>query len=247
MRLIYHREWKLTAKLEARIARECDWSVFVSPQEAALFQSLIPDAAPRIRAIVNGVDAKYFDPLLTYKPVFDSAKPNYVFTGTMDYPPNIDAVEWFARSVLPVIRASRPDAQFHVVGSNPTPSVQGLAALEGVFVTGRVPDVRPYVAHATASVAPMRIARGIQNKVLEAMAMARPVVVTPDALEGIDAKGGQEVLIASDVPDFTQACLQTLQPGAQAIGDAARRKVLADYVWAERMRGFDELLASTAQ
>ena len=243
MRLVHHREWKLTAKLEARIARECDWSTFVSAEEAALFTSLVPGQASHIRAIVSGVDAVYFDPLLIHRAIFDTSRPNYVFTGTMDYPPNMDAVVWFAQSILPLIRQTRPDAQFHVVGSSPAPAVAKLAELDGVFVTGRVLDVRPYVAHATAGVAPMRIARGIQNKVLEAMAMARPVVVTPDGLEGIYATDGHEVLVASGEAEFANACLATLAPEAQAIGDAARRRVLADYVWAQRLRGFDALLA----
>lgn len=242
MRLVHQREWKLTARLEARIARECDWSTFVSAEEAALFARLVPEQAARIRAIVSGVDAVYFDPSLIHEPVFDTSRANYVFTGTMDYPPNMDAVAWFATIVLPLIRQTRPDAQFHIVGSSPAASVARLADLDGVFVTGRVADVRPYVAHATAGVAPMRIARGIQNKVLEAMAMARPVVVTPDALEGIDAVAGKEVLIATDAAAFANACLATLEPGAQAMGQAARRRVLSDYVWAQRLRGFDMLL-----
>jgi sugar transferase (PEP-CTERM/EpsH1 system associated) len=242
MRWVHRREWRKTAALEARIARECDWSTFVSTEEAQLFTRLHPDCAPRIRAISNGVDAVYFDPALPQDRLYDTDRPNYVFTGAMDYPPNIDAVIWFARAILPLIRRTRPDAQFHIVGSSPAPSVQKLAQIAGVFVTGRVADVRPYVAHATACVAPMRIARGIQNKVLEAMAMARPVVVTHDALEGIDALPGQEVLLADGEADFAAACLAALDPSARAIGAAARRRVLADYIWSERMRGFDALL-----
>jgi sugar transferase (PEP-CTERM/EpsH1 system associated) len=242
MRWVHRREWRKTAALEARIARECDWSTFVSTSEAQLFAHLLPDDAPRIRAVTSGVDHGYFDPNLPSTPLFDTARANYVFTGTMDYKPNIDAVVWFAEAVLPLIRQTRPDAQFHVVGSNPAPQVQKLADIQGVFVTGRVADVRPYVAHATAAVAPMRIARGIQNKVLEAMAMARPMVVTPGALEGIDATPGREVLLAEDAESFAAACLLTLEPQSQAIGDAARRKVVAEYIWSERLRGFDALL-----
>jgi sugar transferase (PEP-CTERM/EpsH1 system associated) len=242
MAWVHRREWRKTAALEARIARECDWSTFVSDAEAELFAELLPDDAPRIRAITSGVDHGYFDPALPSAPLFDTNRANYVFTGTMDYPPNIDAVVWFAEAVLPLIRKVRPDAQFHVVGSHPAPQVQKLAEIAGVFVTGRVADVRPYVAHATAAVAPMRIARGIQNKVLEAMAMARPVVVTPGALEGIDATPGREVLLAEDAAGFAAACLRTLEPQSQAIGDAARRRVVADYIWSERLRGFDALL-----
>jgi sugar transferase (PEP-CTERM/EpsH1 system associated) len=247
MRWLHRREWRRVAALEARIARECDWSTFVSADEAALFTRLQPAYADKIRAISNGVDHAYFDPAQHFDPPFAADRPNFVFTGTMDYPPNIDAVTWFARAILPLIRRRAPDACFHVVGANPTAEVRALAALDGVLVTGRVPDVRPYLAHASAAVAPLRIARGIQNKVLEAMAMARPVVVTPDALEGIEAVPGIEVLLA-DTPDaFAAACLAAAGDAGAAIGAAARRRVKRDYVWAERLRGFDPLLTPPGQ
>ncbi len=246
MRWVHAREWRQTARLEARIARECDWSTFVSPEEAQLFATMLPECAGKIRAVSSGVDQVYFDPALEFVPPFDVARHNYVFTGTMDYPPNIDAVIWFAEAILPIIRRTAPDAQFHVVGSSPSPDVQKLASLPGVFVTGRVPDVRPYVAHATAGVAPMRIARGIQNKVLEAMAMGRPVVVTRDALEGIDAVPGEEVLLAEGAEAFAAACVAAARPGSAALGQAARARVMSDYVWAERLRGFDALLGTPA-
>ena len=246
MNWVHRREWRLTAALEARIARECDWSTFVSAQEAQLFATLVPDQAAKIRAVSSGVDHVYFDPDWDVSPgtppPFDIARPNYVFTGTMDYPPNIGAVEWFASEILPILRRTQPQAQFHIVGSSPAPEVEKLARLEGVFVTGRVADVRPYVAHATAGVAPMRIARGIQNKVLEAMAMARPVVVTPEALEGIDAVPGIEVILAPDATGFAAGCVLASGPEGAGIGAAARRRVLSDYVWAERLHGFDALL-----
>src|SRR5438270_733322 len=124
---------------------------------------------------------------------FPPGGPVYVFTGAMDYPPNVDAVRWFADNVLPLL----PGARFVIVGASPAASVRALADRPGITVTGRVPDVRPYLLHADAAVAPMRIARGIQNKVLEAMASARPVVATSDALEGIAAVPGTEVLAAA--------------------------------------------------
>ena len=247
MSWVHAREWRQTAKLERRIAHECDWSTFVSQDEADLFASLVPGCAAKIRAVSSGVDHLYFDPSRpTETAPFDLAKLNFVFTGTMDYPPNIDAVRWFAGTILPIIRQTRPDAQFHIVGSNPAPEVQTLAEIPSVFVTGRVPDVRPFLAHASAGVAPMRIARGIQNKVLEAMAMAKPVVVTPDALMGIDAAPGDEVILAVNAGEFAAGCLLAAGPEGAAIGQAARRRVVADYVWSERLRGFDALLEPAA-
>jgi sugar transferase (PEP-CTERM/EpsH1 system associated) len=242
MNWVYRREWRRIADLEARIVRECDWSVFVSDAEAALFRKLQPQFANKIRAVSNGVDLDYFDPARRFQAPYATDSANYVFTGTMDYPPNVDAVVWFAKDILPVIRDSMPGAQFHIVGANPAPQVKALESIKGVFVSGRVADVRPYVAHATACVAPMRIARGIQNKVLEAMAMGRPTVVTADALEGIKAVPGADLLLANGAADFAKACLACAQPGAAAIGDAARQRVVRDYAWPQQLERFDAFL-----
>lgn len=242
MNWVYRREWRRVAELEGRIARECDWSIFVSDEEAALFRKFQPQFGDKIRAVSNGVDLDYFDPAHRFDAPYDLSRRNFVFTGTMDYPPNVDAVVWFAQSILPLIRKSMPDAQFHIVGASPAPQVKALESMEGVFVTGRVPDVRPYVAHATACVAPMRIARGIQNKVLEAMAMGRPAVVTSDALEGIKAVPGRELFLADSEADFARACLACADPTAAAIGQSARQRVLKDYTWAEQLKRFDLFL-----
>lgn len=245
MRWVHAREARRIAKLEARIARECDWSTFVSEQEAALFRSHQPGFAEKIRAVPSGVDYVYFDPSLPQSPPFATDRLNYVFTGAMYYPPNVDAVRWFARDILPVVRRTAPDSQFHIVGSRPVPEVLELGSIPGVFVTGRVPDVRPYVAHATAAVAPMRIARGIQNKVLEGMAMARPVVVTGVGLEGIDADPEREVLLAETEDAFAAQCLKAARPEGQAVGLAARRRIEREFSWEGRIRGFDRLLESS--
>ena len=248
MRFVYQREWRKVAALERRIAQVCDLSVFVSDAEAALFARQVPECTKRIRGVSNGVDHHYFDPAPGFAPFYDTATPTYVFTGTMDYPPNIDAVIWFTHQILPLIHRSVPAARFYIVGSNPTAEVRKLAALEGVVVTGRVPDVRPYIAHATASVAPMRIARGIQNKVLEAMAMAKPVVLTSGALEGIEAQPGREVILADTPADFATACVRCagLNKGTASdalwIGLAARACILRDYDWDVRLRRFDDVL-----
>jgi sugar transferase (PEP-CTERM/EpsH1 system associated) len=243
MRLVYRREWRKVAALERRIARECDLSSLVSEAEAALFASLVPDQASHIRGVSSGVDHRYFDPALTHPPVYDANLPTYVFTGTTDYLPNVDAVVWFATEILPLIRRTVPAARFYIVGNSPSAEVQRLAAIDGVFVTGRVPDVRPYIAHATAGVAPMRIARGIQNKVLEAMSLGKPVVLTSGALEGIEAEPGKEVILADTIEAFAASCsrLATSNDGA-SIGAAARIRVLRDYDWSARLRRFDDLL-----
>nr|WP_294557517.1 TIGR03087 family PEP-CTERM/XrtA system glycosyltransferase [uncultured Rhodopila sp.] len=247
MKHVHAREWRRVAALEARVARECDWSTFVSSAEAGLFAQMHPQHAGKIRGVSSGVDHAYFDPSLPFEPPYATDRPNFVFTGTMDYPPNIDAVAWFAEAILPIIRRTRPDAAFHIAGSNPAPRVQALTAIDGVFVTGRVPDMRPYIAYASAGVAPLRIGRGIQNKVLEAMAMARPVVVTFDALTGINAIPDQEVLLADTPETFAAACLHAAGPAGKAIGEAARRRVLRDYTWSECLRGFGALLDRAAQ
>ncbi len=146
------------------------------------------------------------------------------------------------RRSCPSIRGTLPGAQFHIVGASPAPKVRALTAIPGIFVTGRVADVRAHVAHATACVAPMRIARGIQNKVLEAMAMGRPTVVTGDALEGINATPGSELLLADTAEGFARACLAAAGPDGAALGLAARRRVVRDYAWPALLEKFDELL-----
>lgn len=244
MRRVYRREWHCVAALERRIAAECDLASFVSDAEAALFASLVPDLAHKVRGVSSGVDFRYFDPEPGYPAVYDPALPTFVFTGTMDYPPNVDAVTWFAQDSLPLIRRRHPQAQFYVVGANPAPEVQALGRLDGVHVTGRVPDVRPYVAHAAAGVAPMRIARGIQNKVLEAMAMGKAVIVTQGALEGIEAEPGRDVILEHDAAGIAEAaCRMVEQPKrAAAFGAAARRLVLERYDWPARLARYDDVL-----
>jgi polysaccharide biosynthesis protein PslH len=247
MRLVYRREWRKIGALERRIADKFDVASFVSEAEASLFARLIPDCAAQIRGVSSGVDHRYFDPASAHDPVFDTELPTYVFTGTMDYPPNVDAVAWFATEILPMIRRTVSTAQFYIVGSRPCATVKRLAQFEGVFVTGQVRDVRPYVAHATAAVAPMRIARGIQNKVLEAMSMGKPVVVTSGALEGIEGVPGEDVILADSVEEIAAACcrLATSADGV-AIGAAARTRIVRDYEWSARLRQFDDLLRPVA-
>lgn len=240
MRFVYRREWRKIAALEARIGHECDLAAFASEPEADLFRRLYPECSQRVLGVSNGVDYRYFDPAADCPAVYDLSKPNFVFTGTMDYPPNEDAVVWFANDILPLIRRRLPEAQFHIVGTSPSLAVCKLSRLDGVSVTGRVPDVRPYIAHATASVAPIRVARGIQNKVLEAMAMARPVVATRIALEGIEAAPGTEAVVANDAEGFAAACCRfAASDDGESLGRAARARIVQDYDWAATMSRYD--------
>lgn len=242
MKWIYQWEADKLLDYERSVAASFDASLFVSPEEALLFRALAPESAEKIGHFSNGVDADYFSPSHGYANPFGAEEEALVFTGAMDYWPNIDAVQWFAAEVFPQVRAQRPNAVFYIVGSRPAPQVEALAAQPGIRVTGTVPDVRPYLAHAHAAVAPLRIARGIQNKVLEAMAMARPVVVSPQALEGISARPGEEVLLAKDAQDFIGTLIRHLGKPDAGLGSRAREKVLTHYSWPAHLAAVDALL-----
>ena len=186
--------------------------------------------------------ATRFDPAGVYPDPLPDGGPKIVFTGAMGYAPNIEAVTWFARVMLPMVQARHPAARFVVVGQNPAPQVRALESLPGVVVTGTVPDVRPYLAHATVAVAPLQLARGIQNKVLEAMAMARPVVATPQAFEGIHATPGRDLLVADGPKRFAEAVAAVLDGEHPALGQAARAAVLAGHDWNATLAPPDAML-----
>ncbi|GHT82228.1 glycosyl transferase [Betaproteobacteria bacterium] len=238
---LYRREGEKLLAFERRAAANSDASLFVTAAEAALFQASAPDAA-RLGVMQNGVDADYFSPAHVLPDPYPPGGPVLVFTGAMDYWPNIDAVSAFVADVLPLIRRRRPDVRFWIVGMNPAPAVGALAG-EGVVVTGSVPDVRPYLAHATVVVAPLRIARGIQNKVLEAMAMARPVVVASAAAAGLAARAGEECEIV-DNAEFACATLRLLDDEAMRVqmGQQARHGVVERHSWRSHLAVLDHLL-----
>jgi sugar transferase (PEP-CTERM/EpsH1 system associated) len=238
---VYEREGRTLLNFERAMARRMDASLFVSPAETQLFTSLAPESAGKLYAVNNGVDTDYFSPERSYENPFPAGMRPLVFTGAMDYWPNIDAVAYFVREVLPAVRAAVPDAGFWIVGSNPAKAVLDLAAQPGVTVTGRVPDVRPYLAHAGVVVAPLRIARGIQNKVLEAMAMAKTVVATPQAAEGIDGEPGRHYHVAATVDTLAAAVKQALADPA-GLGSQARGYVLATYHWQKSLDKLDLIL-----
>lgn len=245
MSWLYRREGERLLAFEREAARSSDASLFVTEAEAALFTRAAPEAAACTRVMQNGVDADFFSPDPLPANPYPAGGPVLLFTGAMDYWPNIDAVSWFAADILPAIRARQPDARFWIVGMNPAPAVQALAG-EGVVVTGTVPDVRPYLAHADVVVAPLRIARGIQNKVLEAMAMARPVVVSSAPAVGLVAESGRQCEIAADGAAFAQAVIDLLEkPERRApMGAAARDCVLGAYSWPAHLSVLDRLLGA---
>lgn len=188
---IYGAEARRLEALEAELAT-CTRGVFVvSETEADLLRAFCPSA--RVEAIGNGVDVDFFAPREV------PTRPDIVFVGVLDYLPNVDAAVWFGREIWPAIHAARPDSRFRIVGRSPAPAVQELASVPGIDLIGPVPDVRPYVAEAQIVAAPLRIARGVQNKILEAMAMGKPVISTSRPLQGLALTPGVHCLTA-DAP-----------------------------------------------
>nr|WP_240456133.1 TIGR03087 family PEP-CTERM/XrtA system glycosyltransferase [Sphingomonas pseudosanguinis] len=232
-RIMLAREARLLGGFERRVAAGMAATLFVSEAEAALFRA--GGGEGRIVAVENGIDAAVHDPALV-TPVAE-AGPLIVFTGQMDYQPNIDAVTHFAKAILPLVRQAHAAVRFAIVGRAPTPAVRRLAG-EAVIVTGEVPDTRIWLAAAAVCVAPLMLARGIQNKVLEAMAMARPIVASRAAAEGIDHGG--TIAVADGDRDFADKVIAALS--GPAANPAARAQVLDRYDWNARLAPLDQLL-----
>jgi sugar transferase (PEP-CTERM/EpsH1 system associated) len=238
MRWLMRREAAKLFAFERDVAARVDASLFVSAAEADLFRE--KTGAANVQVIENGIDTDFFDPAARFDAVTERG-PLMVFTGQMDYRPNVEAVTWFARDILPTIRAVHPDARFAIVGRNPVAEVSALAS-DAVIVTGEVADVRGWLAAASCVVAPLKIARGVQNKVLEAMAMARPVVASGPAAEGIDHGGTIES--GAGVDDIAQGLIGLLGDPDRAarLGLAARAQVRKRYGWAARLASLDALI-----
>lgn len=244
---LFRREGGRLLAYERQTALRARRSFFVTDNETQLFRGLAPECAGVIEAMGNGVDAEFFSPVAGRASPFRTDETPIVFTGAMDYWPNIDAVEWFARDVFPVLRQSHPALRFHIVGRSPSAKVRALAS-DAVSVTGTVPDVRPYLQHAAVVVAPLRLARGIQNKVLEAMAMGRPVVASATCVQPIDARHGVELFAAVESVDFVREIEALLGDShrAAAVGAAGRQRVLERYSWAAHLSGIEPHLRAEA-
>ena len=241
MAWVNRREAAHLSTFERTTAERADVVTFVSEAEAALFRA--GTGLANIRALSNGIDFDFFDPAADF-PRLDAVTrgegPILLFTGQMDYAPNIDAVGWFARELLPRL----PEGRFVIAGRNPVPAVRALAGPR-VTVTGAVADIRSWIDAADIVVAPLRIARGIQNKVLEAMAMAKPVVASPAAFEGIEAEPGRDLVVAEDPAAMAEAIQALLsdRERAAAIGHAARSLVSSSYSWESRLASLPELVS----
>jgi sugar transferase (PEP-CTERM/EpsH1 system associated) len=248
MSVIYGIENKRLFDYEKLVNRFFDYSIFVSQREGDLFRELYPSAR-NLSAIPNGVDHYYFSPSNTFDHVGLKADPDeqvLVFTGAMDYYANIEGVEWFCRDIFPMIKNELPKAKFFIVGSNPSSRVKDLEQVEGVTVTGFVHDIRPYYHEADVCVVPLRIAAGIQNKVLEAMAMGKPVVTTSIALEGIHAQPEITVLEENSAHGFFKAVTDVLgdTDKGHKIGEKARAFIINEFGWDIGMMKLEKLLHS---
>ncbi|MFT4025970.1 MAG: TIGR03087 family PEP-CTERM/XrtA system glycosyltransferase [Novosphingobium sp.] len=250
-RPIHSREGRLLRAEEARIAARAEVSLLISEEEAALFRArLTPEEAAQadVRVLRNGIDSIAFDPAACAPELRLAAlpAPRLIFTGQMDYLPNVDAVVRAAQRIMPLIRETCPEASFHVVGRNPADKVRALHGVNGTHVWGSVPDVRPWLKGADIALVPLGIGRGVQNKVLEAMAMELPTVLTSASATGIPGIDGSHFRIADGDADLARAVVRLAadRPGARALGQQARRFVVDRFGWAGALAALPEIVGA---
>jgi sugar transferase (PEP-CTERM/EpsH1 system associated) len=234
---LYQTEGRRLRELEQLLPSWARAVTLVSDAEADLFRQFC--SWDGVHAVTNGVDLDYFRPAET-----PQAEDGCVFVGALDYRPNVDAACWFSKEVWPQVRRRHPDARLRVVGRQPVPEVCRLARISGVDVVGQVADTRPYLAGAAVAVVPLRLARGIQNKVLEAMAMAKPVVVSPQALTGLNNKSDVPVLTALEWPEWVEHVDRLLNNAVlrRQLGAAGRLYVETHHNWEHCLKPFGPLL-----
>jgi sugar transferase (PEP-CTERM/EpsH1 system associated) len=238
-RWVYGREARLLLEFERELARQMDLNFVVSDIERELFEREIPGAPCAV--LTNGVDLEAFRPAEE-----DAREPHtLIFTGVMDYRPNLDSVQRFVQGIWPALREEWPDARFLVVGKNVPPELKSLHGKDGIETSGWVPSTLPWFDRASIAVVPMRIARGVQNKVLESMACGLPTVVSPKAFEGIDAIDREEILVADTDADFIREIQQLLREPEQArqLGQKARQAMEQRYSWSAIHERLEELIA----
>ncbi len=231
-------------RFERRLAEQFDACSVTAPREREVLREYVPGP---IHVFPNGVDGEYFRPR---RPSAAPLVPNrLIFTGNMSYRPNVEAVQDLVSGILPRVWAQRPDTELYIVGMDPAPAVRRLADGRRVIVTGRVDDIRPYFESAVAAMAPLRIARGLQNKVLEAMAMRVPVVASPQAFNGINATADRDLLVADGPEAFARAALSLLEDPArrERYAAAARACVETNHDWERILRGFETLVVGSGE
>lgn len=242
MSWVYGREHRTLLAFEKRLAAAVTQNVFCTPLEEAIFHERIP--GPPATVLRNGVD------LTAFSPAEDAREPEHLaFSGVMNYHPNVDGCVHFVNEVLPLVRKQFPNAKFTIIGAHPNADVERLAQTEGVEVTGFVDDTTDWLKRASISVAPLRIARGIQNKVLEAMAMGLPVVGTTCATQGVNGEHKRDYMVADSAEDqAAEICRLLAEPDeALALGRRARKFVEDHYDWEVVFQHLDEILASCSK
>jgi sugar transferase (PEP-CTERM/EpsH1 system associated) len=232
-RLVYRLEARWAGRYERRIAARFDKCLLISAKDVAALGDPRPG---NVLVSPHGVDYRYF----TSTGRGPEEDGHIVFTGNMAYPPNVDAVEWFVRDILPLVLEEEPEARLTIVGADPLPSVVALGIDPAVEVTGRVPDLRPFMDRARVAIDPLRVGAGLQNKVLEGMSMSLPMVITTVANEGIRAEPGRQVVVADTPEGFARAVVDLLRDDVRrtSIGEAARRFIVEGWSWEKH---FDDL------
>lgn len=233
---LYRTEGRRLRALEQPMPSWAHAVTLVSEPEAAIYRRFC--SSGRVRAVLNGVDLDYFQPQTTKQ---ESA---CVFVGALDYRPNVDAVRWFAESIWPSVHRRTPGSKLWLVGRRPTAAVRELSRHAGVEVIGQVPDVRPWMARAAVVVAPLRIARGLQNKVLEALAMGKAVIASPPALAALRVRPGKHCLRAASPVQWIKATTRLLRDAEQCdrLGASGRRYVETHHDWNRCLEPLGELL-----
>jgi sugar transferase (PEP-CTERM/EpsH1 system associated) len=241
LKWVYAAEARRLLAYERRIAQEFSAALVHTAVERDDFERLIPGVP--VGVVGNGVDLDYFRSAgLAKEP------GGIVFTGVMDYRPNVDAVQWFCDAVLPLIRAEIPGAKFTICGNRPSRPVRRLAGRPGVVVTGRVPDTRPYLDKAEVFVAPLRLARGIQNKVLEALAMGLPCVASTAAWRGTALAPGDGIVASDEAEEFAAHVVRLLRDSTDRAQMAAKARaaVEANYRWETQLGRLDRIIEGFA-
>ena len=248
-KLIYTLESRLMLQYEIAIHHRFNHSIFVCEREVKSFKSRYPDLQ-NVHVVSNGVNYDYFNPDSalngggTHDYLYHQKGPMLLFTGVMDYFANEDGVLWFCHQILPFIQKEIPDVRFYIVGNRPTDRVWSLSEIDGVTVTGYVQDIREFYWAADICVTPLRIARGLQNKVIEAMATGNAVVATSNASDGIQCRDQKDIAIADDAETFAARVIELLRDDSkrEMLKKNAMETVKKHYSWDENLQRLDDIL-----